>query len=133
MEAVLKEKVSTIDRIIARMKDTADSTLMSMLKEEIDKLKQLNKEYERMLHRKRVKTKEETDSKVKYVLSDGSVYVIHKIKQYKYLYDAHTGVVTYEFSNGQIERTFPAGIKEIRGIDGKIVIKNAEKEYDVVN
>jgi len=86
-----------------------------------------------MLHRKRVKTKEETESKVKYVLSDGSVYVIHKTKRYKYLYDAGTGVMTYEFSNGQIERTFPAGIKEIRGTDGKIVIKNAEKEYDVVN
>ncbi|KAH9387028.1 uncharacterized protein NEMAJ01_1924 [Nematocida major] len=132
MEAVLKEKLSAIDRIIERMKEKKEVTLTEVLKEEIERLKKLNKEYEEVLNRKKVKSKEESGGKVKYTLSDGSVYVVHREKKYKYLYDANTSIVTYEFGNGQIERTFPFGIKEIRTPAGKIVIKSSEKEYDVI-
>ncbi|KAI5190982.1 hypothetical protein NEMIN01_1315 [Nematocida minor] len=132
MEAVLKEKLSAIDRIIEKMKEKKEVTLTEVLKEEIDRLKRLNKEYEEVLNRKKVKSREESSGKIKYTLSDGSVYVVHKEKKYKYLYDANTSIITYEFGNGQIERTFPFGIKEIRTPNGKIVIKTSEKEYDLL-
>lgn len=128
----MKEKISTIDRIIERMREKKEVSLTEVLREEIERLKKLNKEYEEVLNRKKVKSKEEIRGKVKYTLSDGSVYVVHKEKKYKYLYDANTSIFTYEFGNGQIERTFPFGIKEIRTPDGKIVIKSSEKEYDVL-
>ncbi|OAG29001.1 hypothetical protein NEDG_01140 [Nematocida displodere] len=133
MEEVLKEKVKSIDSIIAKMKTHGEHSLVELLKEEIDKLKRLNEEYETQLSNKTVKNKETTATKTKYTLSDGSIYVINKGKNYKYLYDSNTSVITYEFSNGQIERTFPTGIKEIRRTDGKIIIKTSEKEYDVIN
>lgn len=132
MEAVLKEKLSTIDRIIERMREKKEGTLTEVLREEIERLKRLNKEYEEILNRKRVKSKEENNGKIRYTLSDGSIYVVHKDKQYKYLYDANTSIVTYEFGNGQIERTFPFGIKEIRTPTGKIIVKTSDKEYDLL-
>jgi len=132
MEEVLKESVERIDRIIMKIKQNKETSLLDLLKEEIDKLKKLNEEYESVLSRKSIKSKEETNSKIKYRLNDGSIYVVDKLKQFKYLYDSGTGIVTYEFSNGQIERTFPAGIKEIRDANGKIIIKTSEKEYDVI-
>lgn len=133
MEEVLKEKMERIDSLVMRIKENKETTLMDILKEEIAKLKKLNEEYESVLQRKSVRNKEESETKLKYTLNDGSVYVVHKAKKYKYLYDAASSVITYEFSNGQIERTFPAGIKEIRGPNGEIVIKLSDKEYEVIN
>ncbi|KAI5192173.1 hypothetical protein NECID01_1828 [Nematocida sp. AWRm77] len=132
MEEVLKEKMERIDSLVMRIKENKEATLVDILKEEIEKLKKLNQEYESVLQKKSVRSKEESPGKTKYTLSDGSIYVVHKAKQYKYLYDAATSVITYEFSNGQVERTFPAGIKEIRGPSGEIIIKLSDKEYEVV-
>lgn len=133
MEAVLKEKIKSIDHLVECMKKARNISALDILQEEIGKLRRLNQEYEGMLRRKAVKEKQETPRKIKYTLNDGSVYVVHKSKKYRYLYDAASSVVTYEFENGQIERTFPSGIKEIRTADGKIVIKESEKEYDVIS
>ncbi|EIJ88130.1 hypothetical protein NEPAR06_2189 [Nematocida parisii] len=133
MDSILKERLSVIDRLIRKIKEEKEVRVTDILKEEIDRLKRLNTEYEEVLSKKKVKSKEEVKgNKVKYTLSDGSVYVIHKQKKYKYLYDINTSIITYEFENGQIERTFPFGIKEIRMPDGKIVIKSSDKEYDIL-
>ncbi|KAI5160118.1 hypothetical protein NEAUS03_0886 [Nematocida ausubeli] len=133
MDGILKERLSVIDRLIQKIRDEKEVRVTDILKEEIDRLKRLNAEYEEVLSKKKVKSKEEIKgNKIKYTLSDGSIYVINKKKNYKYLYDINTSIITYEFGNGQIERTFPFGIKEIRMPDGKIVIKSSEKEYDLL-
>ena len=49
--------------------------------------------------------------------------------EYRYLYNFKSKTITYEFENGQIERTFVNGMKEIRKSDGSIVIKTNAKEY----
>ncbi|KAI5187235.1 hypothetical protein NEHOM01_2031 [Nematocida homosporus] len=133
MERVLWERIKALDGLIDRMKENKEIGLVEILREEIERLRRLNEEYEEVIQRKRVKSKEESEGKVKYWLNDGSVYVVNKDRKYKYLYDKSSGVVTYEFGSGQIERTFPGGIKEIRTADGKIIVKNSEKEYDIVN
>lgn len=132
MEVLLKERIRLIDGLIERMRREKEVSIVEILKEEIDKLKRLNEDYESALQRKSVCRKEEAEGKTKYLLSDGSIYVANRAKGYKYLYDSLTSVVTYEFTNGQIERTFPGGIKEIRSPNGKIVIKTPDKEYDIV-
>ncbi|KAI5171029.1 hypothetical protein NEFER03_0431 [Nematocida sp. LUAm3] len=129
---ILLERIKAIDELVERMKKGKEVPLVEILREEIEKLKRLNEQYEDSLRRKSIKTKEEEESKIKYTLSDGSVYVVHKLKKYKYLYDAGNSCITYEFPNGQIERTFPGGIKEIRAADGRIIIKHADKDYDVL-
>lgn len=75
---------------------------------------------------------EHNKGKTRYYLHDGSTYVVSKNNKYKYLYDAKSRIITYEFDNGQIERTFPNGLKEIRYKDGSITIKNGSREYDYI-
>lgn len=132
MEIVLREKVEFVDRIIKGMNTSKEGSLIDILKAEIKKLQKLNQEYESVLKRKTVARKEESPGKTKYSLQDGSVYVVNRKRRYKYLYDAATGIITYEFETGQVERTFPGGIKEIRFPDGRVVVKTGEKDYDVL-
>jgi hypothetical protein len=75
--------------------------------------------------------KEDGRNKTRYYLRDGSIYVIRKGRgSYRYLYDSQTRTVTYEFKNGQVERTFDGGIKEIRRKTGEIVIKCGINDYE---
>lgn len=106
-------------------------SLVELLKREIEKLKELNNEYKQSLDSKKVIHKEVTKNKVRYYLQDGSTYVIRD--KYRYLYDSKTKVITYEFNNGQIEKSYPSGIKEIRFSDGSIIVKSDNREYDVLN
>jgi hypothetical protein len=71
-------------------------------------------------------------SKIRYHLKDGSTYVVNRENKYRYLYDVGTKIITYEFSNGKIERTFPGGLKEIRHPDGTVTIRNGTKDYDFI-
>lgn len=112
------------------MLHTTSPTLIKILKEEIEKLKSLNNEYQLFLESKKVVHKDGKGSKTRYYLKDGSTYVVGK--NYRYLYDAKTKTITYEFLNGQIERTFQNGIKEIRHNDGSITIRNGEKDYETI-
>lgn len=135
MEMLLKEKVAVIDRIILEMssrKEEKNSSLLEVLREEIKRLHSLNEEYEAALKKKTVSHREDRPGKTKYILRDGSLYVVNKKYRYRYLYDSRTNVVTYEFENGQVERTFPGGIKEIRYPDGKLAVKTGERDYDII-
>lgn len=107
-------------------------SVIDILKDEIIKLKKLNDEYKSLLDTKKVVHKDSMNSKTRYYLKDGSTYVV-KHNKYRYLYDAQTKIITYEFYNGQIEKTFPCGIKEIRHPDGSITVKNGAKDYDIIN
>ena len=102
---------------------------IAILEEEIKLLKELNAKHSEDLQNKKVVKKEEGLTKTRYYLKDGSVYVV-KGKDFRYLYDSKSKIITYEFESGQIERTFSGGLKEIRRKDGSIVIKNGQKEYD---
>lgn len=132
MEALLRDKMQFIDSVIARMKREEPLSVVGLLKEEIRKLQRLNREYENSLRRKSVLQREETEGKTRYRLGDGSLYVVNRRRGYKCLYDKATGVVTYEFGNGQVERTFPGGIKEIRCPDGRVAVKTGEGDYDIL-
>jgi hypothetical protein len=132
MEGVLREKVEFIDSIVARMKRGESVSIVGVLKEETRKLQRLNREYEGALKKKSVVNKEDVGDKSRYRLGDGSLYVVNRKKGYRCLYDEATKTVTYEFSNGQVERTFPGGIKEIRCADGRVVVKSGEGDYEVL-
>ncbi|EOB15488.1 hypothetical protein NBO_3g0039 [Nosema bombycis CQ1] len=132
MRQLLKFKLDYINTLMDKIESKKKTSLVDILREEIEKLKKLNSEYKDALDSKKVIHKEVHPNKVRYYLKDGSTYVIRNNK-YKYLYDNKTKIMTYEFSNGQIERTMPYGIKEIRYPDGSIVIKSDEKEYEVIN
>lgn len=125
------EKITYIDNLLGKLENKDIVTINSILQEEIDRLRTQIAEYKLSIENKEVIEKEECPSKIRYYLKDGSVYVV-KNKEYKYLYDAATKVVTYEFENGQIERTFESGLKEIRRSDGSIIIKSSPKEFDYV-
>ncbi|KAI5179656.1 hypothetical protein NEOKW01_0119 [Nematocida sp. AWRm80] len=131
MESTLRNKLNSIDNLIALI-NNKDTNLLELLRKEINTLKRMNKEYQERLQNKKIKSKEQLQNKIKYTLNDGSIYINNTAKKYKYLYDSKTNIITYEFSNGQIERTFPIGIKEIRTPDGKIVIKTEENEYEIL-
>lgn len=90
----------------------------------------MNDEYQMLLDSKKVINTERKRDKTRYFLKDGSTYVVGR--NYKYLYDAKTRIITYEFANGQVERTFPTGVKEIRHSDGSIVVRCGEKDYDLI-
>ncbi|EJW05389.1 hypothetical protein EDEG_00053 [Edhazardia aedis USNM 41457] len=128
MEEKLKDRINFIESIFSKMENK--KSLIDVLKEEIRKLKALNLEYKAILNNKKVVHFDKKKGKTRYYLSDGSTYVINK--HYKYLYDSNTKIITYEFENGQIERTFPCGLKEIRYNDGNIVIKNGDKDYEYI-
>lgn len=112
------------------MTDKTPPTLVKILKEEIEKLKSLNNEYQIFLESKKVVHTDGKRNKTRYYLKDGSTYVIGK--NYRYLYDSKSKIITYEFSNGQVERTFPNGLKEIRHRDGSLTIKNGEKDHEYI-
>ncbi|KAF9764804.1 hypothetical protein NGRA_0267 [Nosema granulosis] len=131
MQEILKSKIDYINKIMNKIETNKRTSLVDILREEIDNLKKLNAEYKSVLDGKKVVHKEVENNKVRYFLKDGSTYVIKKNK-YKYLYDNNTKVVTYEFENGQIERTLPCGIKEIRYPDGSITIRSDDKDYEVI-
>lgn len=111
-----------------QVESTKKPSIIELLKKEIEKLRELNNEYKNILDSKKVVHKEIEKKKIRYYLQDGSTYVIRD--KYRYLYDAKSKVITYEFDNGQIERSYPSGIKEIRYGDGSIIIKNDNKDYD---
>ncbi|WUR04199.1 uncharacterized protein VNE69_07265 [Vairimorpha necatrix] len=131
MLKTIKEKINSINRLMEKIESNKKPSIIELLKKEIEKLKELNNEYKDILDSKKVIHKEITNKKVRYYLQDGSTYVIRD--KYRYLYDSKTKVITYEFDNGQIERSYPSGIKEIRFVDGSIIIKKDNKEYDVIN
>lgn len=105
--------------------------LNDRLRHELTRLRQLNDEYQIMINTKKVVHTTSSGTKTRYYLKDGSSYVIGK--NYRYLYDANSKSVTYEFDNGQIERTFSNGLKEIRRPDGSIIIRDGPKEYEYLN
>lgn len=127
----IRDRLNYLDSILSKLENSNPITVYGMIKGEIESLKSQIQAYNTTLKSKEVVGKEEKPSKTRYYLKDGSVYVI-KGKEYKYLYDANTKIVTYEFANGQIERTFENGIKEIRRKDGTIVIKSGLKEFEFI-
>ncbi|KAM0672927.1 hypothetical protein CWI42_050120 [Ordospora colligata] len=131
MQENIKEKIDSIDALMRRMNGDERVSVVDVLKEEIHKLRRLNEEYKRILDAKRVVHKDQLQNKIRYYLKDGSTYVV-KSNQYRYLYDAKTKVVTYEFANGQIEKTFPSGLKEIRHPDGSITIRNGPNDHEYI-
>ncbi|AFM99117.1 hypothetical protein KMI_02g02740 [Encephalitozoon hellem] len=131
MQENIKEKIDSIDALMKRLEENKNISVVDILKEEVLKLKKLNEEYRKALEDKRVMHKDQLQNKTRYYLKDGSTYVV-KSNQYRYLYDAKTKVITYEFSNGQIEKTFPSGLREIRYPDGSIAIKNGPRDHEYI-
>ncbi|KRH92087.1 putative T-complex 10/CenJ [Pseudoloma neurophilia] len=130
----LNSQISLINALfkMVSQKENAPFSLVDVLRKEILKLRQLNEEYKQLLTDKRIVSKESNKIKdlKRYHLQDGSTYVIRS--NYKYLYDNKTRIITYQFKNGQIERTFPNGIKEIRYTDGSIGIRHGNNDYDYI-
>lgn len=130
MEAI-QCKIKYVDELLTKLENKEAPSVLVMLQKEIEQLRALNDQFQHMKDSKKVVRKEEKNSKMRYYLKDGSVYVV-KGSEYRYLYDAQSKMVTYEFENGQIERTFESGLKEIRQQDGSIIVKNGTKDYDYV-
>lgn len=128
----IQTKMKYIEDLLTKIENNEQVSITTILEAEIKNLRELNQEYQKSRDDKKVVRKEESGSKTRYYLRDGSVYVT-KGKEYRYLYDMKTKVVTYEFEGGQIERTFPNGIKEIRQSNGSLIIKNGSKEYDYLD
>lgn len=127
----IQRKMQYVDELITKTENRDAPSIYAILRSEIDALKSQIAELKVSSEEKKVVGKEEKASKTRYYLKDGSVYVV-KGKEYRYLYDAKTRVVTYEFENGQIERTFDHGLKEIRRRDGTIVIKTGPRDFDYI-
>lgn len=130
MRDQIKQKIFLINALIQKMENKNKISLITILKNEISKLKELNNEYKAIINEKKIVHEEKTKGKIRYHLSDGSTYVISNDKKFRYLFDIKTRIITYEFENGQIERTFPNGIKEIRYPDGSVGVRHGNKEYD---
>lgn len=129
MNILAKDKIAFIESLLTKM-DQKKASVIDILKDEINKLKKLNNEYETFLQSKKVIHTDKNRNKTRYYLQDGSTYVVSK--KCRYLYDAKSRVITYEFENGQVERTFPCGLKEIRHNDGSITIKTGSKDYECI-
>jgi hypothetical protein len=127
----IRIKMNYIDSLLSKLENNEKVSAITILQDELESLKRQIAEADQDLQEKTVVGKEEKMSKTRYYLRDGSVYVI-KGNEYKYLYDSKSKTVTYVFENGQIERTFENGLKEIRRKDGTIVIKTAPKEFDFI-
>jgi hypothetical protein len=125
-------KMKYIEELLTRLENREPPSIIALLKNEMEQLRLQVNVIKSQGEDKKVVGKEETLNKTRYYLKDGSVYVV-KGREYKYLYDSKTKVVTYEFDNGQIERTFQNGIKEIRKKDGTVIIKTGPKEFDYLN
>lgn len=132
MNKAVMLKMKYVEELLTKLENREAPSVTTLLKEEMSQLKQQIAEFKSQSEDKRVVGREENGSKVRYYLKDGSVYVV-KGKEYRYLYDAKSKVVTYEFESGQIERTFQNGLKEIRKKDGTIVVKMGPKDFDYVN
>ncbi|KAI5173825.1 hypothetical protein PAEPH01_2049 [Pancytospora epiphaga] len=129
---IIHGRIKYIDEILSRLENKQAPTLLGFLRDEIEQLRTVSTQFQSAKESKKVMRMEEKCGKKRYYLADGSVYVV-KEHEYRYLYDACTKVVTYEFSNGQIERTFESGLKEIRRKDGSIVIKGGSGDYFQIN
>lgn len=125
-------KIKYIDELLTKLESGEAPSIISILQKEVKDLKALNEQYQAARTNKKVVRRDENSGKTRYYLNDGSIYVV-KNHEYRYLYDADSQTVTYEFANGQIERTFANGIKEIRQKDGSIVIKSSAKDYEYIS
>ncbi|EPR77940.1 T-complex protein 10 [Spraguea lophii 42_110] len=130
MERNINEKIDLINSLFMQMENKPGVSLIDILKEEITKLKKLNKEYKELIDGKSIVHTEKRTSKTRYHLADGSTYVVDRNNKYRYLYDVKTKIITYEFPNGQVEKSYPVGIKEIRYPDGTIGVRTGNKEYE---
>lgn len=128
-EEEIAARMKYLEELIVRLENKETIDVETLLGHELQTLKQLCEEKIARDESKKVIRKEEKGLKSRYYLSDGSVYVV-KGRNYRYLYDSSSKIVTYEFENGQIERTFANGIKEIRRPDGSIIIKDGQAECD---
>ncbi|ORD94516.1 hypothetical protein ECANGB1_589 [Enterospora canceri] len=127
-------KIEALDAILRKMDASGGMDAADIIQTEIDELKKMCTAYEEERESKTVVKKEEDVFKTRCYLKDGSVYVATRkpAKNYKYLFDRDTKAITYEFENGQVERTFVGGFKEIRLPDGRIYLKLGPGEYDCI-
>lgn len=130
MKETIQQKINLIEKLKKKIDESQNYQLFDILKKEIDELKFLMKAFKASLQSKRVIYLQKSENKKKYFLEDGSTFVIGS--NCKYLYDTSDNSMTYEFSNGQIEKTFKSGIKEIRYPNGAIAIKYEDKTYEIV-
>ena len=135
LKKVIESKLELIEYLIEQMSKNEVIDALEILKREMDELRKLNEIYIKDQDNKQVVKSEQSLHKTRFYLKDGSTYVVTKrpTKNYKYLFDSKTKVITYEFENGQIERTFECGLKEIRTSDGKVFIKTDNSEYEKIN
>lgn len=129
--SLIQDRFKFLETLLERLENRESTSVTAILEAEISRLRQLTAEYKHRSEAKKVISKEDKVGKERYFLKDGSVYVV-KQNEYKYLYDSNTKMMTYEFGNGQIERTFPNGLKEIRRTDGTVIIKTGPRDYDYV-
>lgn len=122
-------KINYIEELLSKLENHEAPSIVEIIKKELVCLRKMAEEHRKQSEEKKVIGREDKEGRTRYFLKDGSVYVI-KGRKYRYLYDAKSKIVTYEFENGQIERTFESGIKEIRRKDGSIVVKTGEKDYE---
>lgn len=122
-------KMKYIEELLTKVENHEAPSILTIIKNELIELKKAAEEQKKRCEEKKVIGKEEKMGRTRYFLKDGSAYVV-KGRNYRYLYDSKSKVVTYEFENGQIERTFENGIKEIRRSDGTVIIKTGQKEYE---
>ena len=128
----IRGKIEQIDALLTKLEAGESFSPVAVLQDEVARLRAKTLTYSAHKTDKLVVKEEPGRTKTRYHLKDGSVYVV-KRGEYRYLYDAKTKVVTYEFENGQIERTFGNGIKEIRRGDGSIYIKTGANEYEHID
>lgn len=122
-------KINYIEELLSKLENHEAPSILEIIKNELNSLRKLADEHKIKSEEKKVIGREDKEGRTRYFLKDGSVYVV-KGRKYRYLYDAKSKIVTYEFENGQIERTFENGVKEIRRKDGSIVVKTGSKDYD---
>ncbi|KAF7696527.1 hypothetical protein CDIK_1795 [Cucumispora dikerogammari] len=130
MKELITQKILTIEEIQKTIDETENYKLLKVFKKEVNILKELIKKYKTEIESKKVIYMQTHEDKQKYYLEDGSVYV--NGDKFKYLYNIKDGSVTYQFNNGQLERTFACGFKEIRYADGSIVIKMNDKTQEII-
>lgn len=129
VDGTIEERMKYMEEIITKLENKENIGIESVIEWELRILKNLCKEKKVNESAKAVIRKEIKGAMTRYYLKDGSIYVV-KGKDYRYLYDYKSKIMTYEFGNGQIERTFSTGLKEIRRPDGTIEIKDGESEND---
>ncbi|OQS54502.1 hypothetical protein EHP00_10 [Ecytonucleospora hepatopenaei] len=133
IKEIILSKIQTIEKICSQIENN-EVDVVDLLKSELKNLKMIQDSINFEQQNKSVIKAEESLYKKRFYLKDGSTYVITNkpTKNYKYLYDAKTKIITYEFENGQIERTFECGLKEIRTNNGQIYIKYKDEGYEQI-